>query len=220
MIRSAARLGRQLLRGLSFALVILVAAGGWVLGSFSAAPAAASPSVSVVPLPDNAGSISTYDYRGDFARPPPVLSDAATPSGPAAERGRVRRASSGLEVLTYTPSSAGGGARFVANSAGDFLDTTRIAIPEGKFGYLLSNPSKSGVFSDSMGFTQGTLGPALRGHLVDNFGTATRSVPMVGGGTKFSVTGPLTGPSGQKWNITTAWGVDPDGTIRLITATP
>lgn len=119
-----------------------------------------------------------------------------------------------------TPRGLGGGARFVANSAGDVLDTTRIAIPQGKFGYLLNNPSKSGVFSDSMGFTEGTLGPALRGHLVDNFGTATRSVPMVGGGTKFSVTGPLTGPSGQKWNITTAWGVDPDGTVRLITATP
>lgn len=43
---------------------------------------------------------------------------------------------------------------------------------------------------------------------------------MVGGGTKFSVTGPLVGPSGQKWTITTAWGIDPNGTIRLITATP
>lgn len=107
MTRSAARLGRQLLRGLSFALVILVAAGGWALGSFSAAPAVASPSPSVVPLPDNAGSISTHDYRGDFERPPPVLSDAAAPSGPAAERGRVRRASSGLEVLACASRAAG-----------------------------------------------------------------------------------------------------------------
>ena len=118
------------------------------------------------------------------------------------------------------PSTAGGGARFVANTAGDILDTTRITIPDGKFGYLLSNPSKSGVFADSMGFTRGTMDPALRAHLVDNFGTATRSVPMVGGGTKFSVTGPLVGPSGQKWTITTAWGIEPNGTIRLITATP
>lgn len=100
------------------------------------------------------------------------------------------------------------------------LDTTRVTIPDGKFGYLLENPSKSGVFTASMGFSQGTLDPALRSHLVDNFGTATRSVPMTGGGTKFSVTGPMTGPSGQKWTITTAWGVDPDGTVRLITATP
>ncbi len=43
---------------------------------------------------------------------------------------------------------------------------------------------------------------------------------MVGGGTKFTVTGPITGPSGQTWKITTVWGVDPDGTVRLITATP
>lgn len=71
-----------------------------------------------------------------------------------------------------------------------------------------------------MGFTQGTLDPALRAHLVDNFGTATRSVPMYGGGTNFSVSGPMVGPSGQKWTITTAWGIDRNGTIRLITATP
>jgi hypothetical protein len=97
-------------------------------------------------------------------------------------------------------------------------------IPEGKFGYLLENPSKSGVFGyahpGAMGFAPDSLDTALRTHLVDNFGSATSSVPMTGGGTKFSVTGPLTGPNGNKWTITTAWGVDPDGTIRLITATP
>jgi hypothetical protein len=71
-----------------------------------------------------------------------------------------------------------------------------------------------------MGFNQASLDSALRSHLVDNFGTATPSVSMVGGGTKFSVTGPMVGPSGAKWTITTAWGVDVDGTIRLITATP
>lgn len=42
----------------------------------------------------------------------------------------------------------------------------------------------------------------------------------VGGGTKFTVRGPITGPSGATWNITTAWGADSNGTIRLITATP
>jgi hypothetical protein len=30
----------------------------------------------------------------------------------------------------------------------------------------------------------------------------------------------MTGPSGQTWDITTAWGVDLDRTVRLITATP
>jgi hypothetical protein len=115
---------------------------------------------------------------------------------------------------------AAGGARFVVNAAGDALDTARVTIPAGKFGYLLKNPSKAGVFRDSMGFDQQSLDSALRNHLVDNFGNASPSVPMTGGGTKFSVTGPMTGPSGQTWNITTAWGVDPDGTIRLITATP
>ncbi|WP_205856516.1 hypothetical protein, partial [Phytoactinopolyspora endophytica] len=100
------------------------------------------------------------------------------------------------------------------------LDTTRLTIPEGKFGYLLKNPNKSGVFRDSMGFDQAGLDTALRSHLVDNFGSAAGSAPMTGGGTKFNVRGPMTGPSGETWNITTAWGVDLDGTIRLITATP
>lgn len=167
-----------------------------------------------------------YDYRSDFARPPPVEAAlhgydiSSNFSDPFAASSRVLRAFSGLEVSLVTPSGAGSRARFVVNSAGDALDTGRITIPEGKFGYLLDNPIKSGVFTDSMGFTQGTLDPALRAHLVDNFGTATRSVPMVGGGMQFSITGPLVGPSGQKWMITTAWGVDPNRASRLITATP
>lgn len=94
----------------------------------------------------------------------------------------------------------------------------------GKFAYLLENPSKSGVFGNAhpgaMGFAPDSLDTALRSHLVENFGWATASVPMTGGGMKFSVTGPLTGPNGNKWTVTTARGVDPDGTIRLITATP
>lgn len=71
-----------------------------------------------------------------------------------------------------------------------------------------------------MGFDQAGLDSALRSHLTKNFGNASTSVPMTGGGTKFVVRGPITGPSGQTWNITSAWGVDVDGTIRLITATP
>ncbi len=43
---------------------------------------------------------------------------------------------------------------------------------------------------------------------------------MVGGGSKFSVTGVMIGPGGAAWDITTAWGTDPDALIRLITATP
>ena len=112
------------------------------------------------------------------------------------------------------------GTRFLTNPAGGTLDTTRVTIPEGKFGYLLKNPSKSGVFHDSMGFDQPGLDTALRQHLVDNFGNASPAAPMTGGGTKFTVRGPIAGPSGRTWDITTAWGVDPDGTVRLITATP
>ncbi len=113
------------------------------------------------------------------------------------------------------------GTRFVVNSAGETLDLAKVTIPEAKFGYLLENPSKSGVFGPKgMGFNQAELDVALRQHLVTNFGSATPSTAMTGGGTKFSVTGAMTGPSGQKWTITTAWGVDANGTIRLITATP
>jgi hypothetical protein len=105
------------------------------------------------------------------------------------------------------------------------LDTSRITIPEGKFGYLLENPSKAGVFSDSLGFDKETLGPALENQLIENFGSASESVPMYGAngaqiGTKFTVTSPISGPSGATWNITSAWGVDWNGTVRLITATP
>ena len=113
-----------------------------------------------------------------------------------------------------------GSPRFMVNSAGEILDTSRITIPAGKLAYLLKNPSKSGVFEDSMGFDEAGLDSALRSHLTSNFGSATPSVPMTGGGTKFTVRGPITGPTGQKWTITTAWGVDVDGAIRLITATP
>jgi hypothetical protein len=71
-----------------------------------------------------------------------------------------------------------------------------------------------------MGFDQPSLDAALRNHLTENFGKATESAPMVGGGSKFSVTGVMIGPGGTAWDITTAWGTDPDALIRLITATP
>jgi Domain of unknown function (DUF4781) len=122
--------------------------------------------------------------------------------------------------VTGDPKLGAPRSRFLANSAGGTLDTMRVAIPEGKFGYLLKNPSKAGVFHDSMGFDQPGLDAALRKHLVDNFGKSSPAVPMTGGGTKFTVRGPMAGPSGRTWDITTAWGVDPDGTVRLITATP
>jgi hypothetical protein len=58
-----------------------------------------------------------------------------------------------------------------------------------------------------MGFDQAGLDDALRTHLTTNFGNASSSGSMVGGGSKFSVRRPMTGPSGQTWDITTAWGV-------------
>jgi hypothetical protein len=113
-----------------------------------------------------------------------------------------------------------GGARFVGNGAGAVLDTARVTIPDGKLGYLLENPSKSGIFSESMGFNPVNLETALRNQLISKFGSASPEIPMQGGGTKFVVNGPITGPSGQTWQIRTVWGVDADGTVRLITATP
>lgn len=48
----------------------------------------------------------------------------------------------GSEAIRYSGVAANGAApRFIGNSAGDILDTTRVTIPEGKFGYLLKNPS-------------------------------------------------------------------------------
>lgn len=122
-------------------------------------------------------------------------------------------------VATGVAAEGGGGAaRFIGNSAGDLLDTTKVTVPEGKFGYLLKNPSKAGVFRDSMGFDQASLNSALRTHLTKYFGSTSESVPMTGGGSKFVVRGPMNGPSGVTWDITSAWGVD--GTVRLITTTP
>ncbi len=155
------------------------------------------------------------ESAGAEARPT-LVSDAPGKSSPPSAQAR----GASTTPLLGSVATEAGGARFVVNSAGDALDTARVTIPGGKYNYLLENPSKSGVFADSMGFNQASLDSALRSHLVDNFGTATPSVPLVGGGTKFSVTGPMIGPSGAKWTITTAWGVDVDETIRLITATP
>ena len=64
-----------------------------------------------------------------------------------------------------------GSPRFMVNSAGEILDTSRITIPAGKLAYLLKNPSKSGVFEDSMGFDEAGLDSALRSHLTSNFGS-------------------------------------------------
>lgn len=123
-------------------------------------------------------------------------------------------------VVATGVAAEAGGARFVVGAGGDVLDTAAVTIPKGKFGYLLENPSKSGVFRDSMGFDQAGLDQALRSHLIDNFGGASGLSPMVGGGSKFSVRGGMTGPSGASWNITSVWGIDTNGTVRLITATP
>ena len=149
---------------------------------------------------------------------------AVDPAGKPTEATRSAGSGQNLDQPTGSlpgdPKLGGPRARFLTNPAGDTLDTTRVTIPEGKFGYLLKNPSKSGVFHDSMGFDQPGLDKALREHLVDNFGNASPIEPMKGGGTKFTVRGPMAGPGGRTWDITTAWGVDLDGTVRLITATP
>jgi RHS repeat-associated protein len=111
--------------------------------------------------------------------------------------------------------------RFVVNRAGDVLDISRVTIPKGKYDWLLRRGSKEGVFRKTLGFTDETLGPALERHLIRNFESATAPTAMFGGGWKFNVRGPLTGPSGRTWDsITSVWGVEPSGLIRLITASP
>src|SRR5262249_11677009 len=82
-------------------------------------------------------------------------------------------------------------ARLITNTHGDILDPSRITIPQGKFGYLLNNPDKPGVFRDSLGFDQKSLDTALRQHLIDNFEGVSRPEPIIGGGVKVRVTGPL-----------------------------
>ncbi|MGI8553487.1 MAG: hypothetical protein ACR2PL_22290 [Dehalococcoidia bacterium] len=70
-----------------------------------------------------------------------------------------------------------------------------------------------------MGFERHNLGAALRQHLQDNSENA-QSIPNPYGGTKVTVTGPITGPSGSTWKITSVWNIESDGAIRFITATP
>jgi hypothetical protein len=82
---------------------------------------------------------------------------------------------------------------------------------------LLNNRSKAGIFRDSMGFDEQSLGDALTQHLIDNFEGVSQPV---GGGYKVRVTGPMTGPSSETWGIKSVWGIDPDGLIRLIAAQP
>jgi hypothetical protein len=39
-------------------------------------------------------------------------------------------------------------------------------------------------------------------------------------GVKFTVTSPVAGAGGATWDITSAWGVDWNGPVRLVTAAP
>lgn len=195
-------------RWLLLAVVVLAAA---VVAAMAPSTTTANGATFAYDVPTIA-RVDVHEFEAGAISPSGVREGSVSPSAAA-------QGTSTISTHALVATEAGG-ARFVVNSAGDALDTAQVTIPAGKYNYLLENPSKSGVFADSMGFNQASLDSALRSHLVDNFGTATPSVSMVGGGTKFSVTGPMVGPSGAKWTITTAWGVDVDGTIRLITATP
>lgn len=126
--------------------------------------------------------------------------------------------SSGLAAEGVAP-------RFIGNAAGDVLDTSRVTVPAGKAGYLVKDPRKAGIFAERLGFDEEGIESALRSHLTSNFGSSSSSVPMYNGvgeqiGTKFVVRGPMTGPSGRTFDITSSWGVDYDGTVRFITANP
>lgn len=63
----------------------------------------------------------------------------------AAESTTEARSESAVQFAAETEAAAA--PRFIANSAGDILNTSRVTIPEGKFGYLLENPAKAGTFA-------------------------------------------------------------------------
>jgi len=44
--------------------------------------------------------------------------------------------------------------RFIGNTAGDLLDTSRVTVPGGKAGYLVNDPSKAGIFGERLGFDE------------------------------------------------------------------
>lgn len=98
-------------------------------------------------------SITSYDAASKHSSPT-VISDPVSSAVPSASDGTGTRVAARLILNFVAADTAGGGARFITNAAGDTLDTSRVTIPEGKFGYLLKDPSKAGVFSDSMGFDQ------------------------------------------------------------------
>ena len=83
---------------------------------------------------DSANVIGRYAFRGAMT--------------PAADVGALSRRKDRFLATRAA------GPRFVVNGAGEALDSTRVTVPSGKYGYLLENPSKSGVFADSMGFTE------------------------------------------------------------------
>ena len=102
------------------------------------------------------------------------------------------------------------------------IEPSRITIPGGKAGYLMTSEGKAGIFGtvrpEGLQFTDPRdLLAALRQHLLDNLDTVRSSGPMEGGGVKVNVRGPVVGPTGKSSGIKTVWGIDPDRTIRLIT---
>ena len=89
----------------------------------------------------------------------------------------------------------------------------------GKLDYLLGKApgqdsrGKGGFFSSFLGFDAKTLEGALKGHLIDNFGSAAIK------GNKIEAIGSVTGANGKTARIKTVWQVK-DGTVSFITAVP
>ncbi|HEY8207840.1 MAG TPA: hypothetical protein VIG99_10195, partial [Myxococcaceae bacterium] len=123
-------------------------------------------------------------------------------------------------------STTEGGTRVIARAGGETLDVTRIRIPGprnspfGKVDYLLGNVGsvesigKGGFFRGVLGFSEGTLGPALERHLVENFGTAAVD------GSRIRAIGTLVGPGGRLATVESVWQVTSEGFVDLITAVP
>jgi RHS repeat-associated protein len=120
----------------------------------------------------------------------------------------------------------GSSARFISRTSGEILDIHAIRVPGpvnstlGKVDYLLGNVNsveskgKGGFFRGVLGFSEKNLEPALKQHLIDNFGTATMQ------GNKVRATGTMTGANGKTANVLSVWQITAEGSVDFVTAMP
>jgi hypothetical protein len=87
----------------------------------------------------------------------------------------------------------------LGGNVGTHINTT--GLTGGKHGYLLNSADKTGFFRGVMGFTERTIGGALRSHFADNFAKNGRFNQKG----FLEVTGRMVDAKGRAWNVTTTW---------------